>query len=234
MRSTVSRRGVRGAKRLDVNQMRDVFSKSQMVTSLGVVRQFSGEDSHYEINTENGDREILVDVELIPSGTRVQCRLGFGNDGMYRIPRVDTEVAVLIPYDPQSLIKDSLDFGPIIVGVMDNDAPSELTDDDVIIIKAGKVIIESADTKVGSDSATEAMVLGNAYRTAEDTLLTALNTALLAVSAYAIAVAALPAPFPATAGAQATLTTAVAAFTTAKSTFNAAASTYLATKGKVE
>jgi hypothetical protein len=141
------RGGAYGSKRLDVGAMRDLLSSTQLVTALGIVRQFPGEDSHYEISAENGDREILVDVELIPSGTKLQCRLGFGNDGVYRIPRVDQEVAVLVPYDPQSLIRDSLDYGGIIVGVLDNSAPSQLDSDDIVVIKSGtvKVIADSIE-----------------------------------------------------------------------------------------
>lgn len=143
------KRGAYGAKRLDVGAMKELLSTTQLVTSLGVVRQFPGEDSHYEISTENGSREILVDVELIPSGTKVQCRLGFGNDGVYRIPRVDQEVAVLVPYDPQSLIKDSLDFDPIIVGVLDNEAPSQLDSDDIVVIKTGTVKVIADAIELG-------------------------------------------------------------------------------------
>src|SRR5687767_10926034 len=102
-----AKRGKQGAKRADTNILREMLGGQQMTTSLGVVRKFPGESSHFEVNTENGTNEILVDVELIPSGERVQCRLGFGNDGVYRIPRVNSEVAVLVPYSPQSLIKDS-------------------------------------------------------------------------------------------------------------------------------
>lgn len=148
-RSVVSKRGVRGGKRLDTNQLRDLIAKMPMVTALGVVRKFQGESSHFEVNTENGSNEILVDVELIPSGERVQCRLGFGNDGVYKIPRVNCEVAVILPYSPQSLIKDSLDFEPIIVGVLDTDAPSVLDDDDIVVVQASRVRILSGDIELG-------------------------------------------------------------------------------------
>lgn len=133
--------------------MREWLASAQLVTSLGVVRKFPGEESHYEINTENGEREILVDVELIPSGTRVQCRLGFGNDGVYRIPRENQEVAVLVPYDPTTLIKDSLDFGPIIVGVLDNEAPSQLDSDDIVVIKTGTVKVIADAIELGDSPA---------------------------------------------------------------------------------
>jgi len=80
-----------------------------------------------------------MEVELVPSGTRVTCRLGFGNDGVYRIPRVNSEVAVLLPYDPSSMIKDPFDFDPIIVGVLNTEAPAQLTDDTRIILDATEI-----------------------------------------------------------------------------------------------
>jgi hypothetical protein len=63
-------------------------------------------------------------------------------------------VAVLIPYDPSSLIKDSLDFGAIIVGVLDSNAPSQLDGDDIVVLEATRVHILSDDVKIG-DSASD-------------------------------------------------------------------------------
>ncbi len=160
------RRGVRGAKRPDNNQMRAWMASQELTTSLGVVRKFPGETSHFEIDTDNGTNEILVDVELMPSGTRVLCRLGFGNDGVYKIPRVDSEVAVLIPYDSSSIIKDSLDFGAIIVGVLDNSAPSQLDDDDIVVLQATRVHLVSSDIKLGTSPATlDGVVVGSGIDT---------------------------------------------------------------------
>jgi hypothetical protein len=161
MRSTVSKRGVRGGKRVDTAQLKDWLSKGEIVTSLGVVRKFDDQSSHFEVSTENGSREILVDVELVPSGTRVTCRLGFGGQGVYRIPQVNTEVAVLIPFDPQSLIKDSLDFEPIIVGSLDVAAPSQLDNDDIVVISSARVHVYSDNILLGtSPGAQEGVVNG--------------------------------------------------------------------------
>ncbi len=148
----------RAVKRADPGVIREAFSDRTMTSALGVVRKFPGEDSHYEISDENGSREILVDVELMPNRERVLCRLGFGNDGVYRIPRVNQEVAVLIPSSPQSLVKDPLDDHPIIIGVLDTEAPAELEDDDTIIIKSAKVVVISDDTRIGSDGASDKVV----------------------------------------------------------------------------
>lgn len=157
-----SKRGLSGARRVDTRAMREWLANQQMTTALGVVRKFPGESSHFEVNTENGSNEILVDVELVPSGTRVQCRLGFGNDGVYRIPRENSEVAVLLPYDPSSLIKDPMDFEPIIVGVLNANAPSQLTSDDTVVIDAAKVRVLNSDIQLGtSPAAQDGVVVGS-------------------------------------------------------------------------
>ena len=137
-------------KRVDRGAMREAFADRTLTSALGVVRKFPGEESHYEISDENGSREVLVDVELMPSRERVLCRLGFGNDGVYRIPRVNQEVAVLIHNDPQSMVRDGLEDHPIIVGVLDTECPAELTDDEIVVVKATKVHVLSGDIKLGN------------------------------------------------------------------------------------
>jgi hypothetical protein len=144
-----NRRNLKGAKRPDTEMIKKWVGGQELTTSLGVVRKFPGETSHFQVDTENGTNDILVDVELIPSGERVACRLGFGNDGVYRIPRINSEVAVLIPYHPTSLIKDSLDFEPIIVGVLNTNAPSALDGDDIVVVEATRVRILSGDIELG-------------------------------------------------------------------------------------
>lgn len=144
------RKGQKPIRRMDRGVMKAALAARTLTSALGVVRKFPGETSHFEIDDENGTREILVDVELMPSRERVLCRLGFGNDGVYRIPRVDQEVAVLINNDPQSMVADPLDDHPIIVGVLDNEAPDELDDDDIVVVKATRVHIVSGDIKLGT------------------------------------------------------------------------------------
>ena len=171
MRTTVSKRGVRGGKRPDTNQMKEWLAKGQQVTCLGIVRKFPGETSHFEIHQEDERVEVLVDVELSPSQTRIMCRLGFGNDKIFKIPRVDTEVAVLIPYDPQSLIKDPLDYEGIIVGVLDVAIPAELADDDTTLVYASNIKIGD---NTASPLATKADI--DALISTVNTLITAYNS----------------------------------------------------------
>lgn len=158
----MGRRGVKGAKRIDAQAMRAMIGQQQMTTSLGVVRKFPGETSHFEVDTENGTNEIMVDVELIPSGEKVLCRLGFGDEGVFRIPREGAEVAVLIPYNSASLVKDSLDYEGIIVGILNVNAPSQLSDVDTLVIVAPKVKVISADIELGdSPDAQDGVVVGS-------------------------------------------------------------------------
>lgn len=174
----------KATKRMDQAVMREAFADRTMTSALGVVRKFPGESSHFEISDENGSREILVDVELMPNRERVLCRLGFGNDGVYRIPRVDQEVAVLIPSAPQSLVKDPLDDHPIIIGVLDTECPSELADANIVVIKATKVHVLSGDIKLGNTpGAMDGVVVGSGVDTFTGATYFALGNASLKVKA---------------------------------------------------
>lgn len=153
MQTHISKRATRGAKRLDDSTMRAWVAKMQSMTAtLGIVRLFPGESSHFEIDVDpdTGNHTIYVDCEIVPSGEHVLCKLGFGQDQVYKIPRVNQEVAILIPSDPNSMIKDPLDSGPIIVGLLDSDAPAELDGDDVVVITAPRVIMLSNTIQLGS------------------------------------------------------------------------------------
>lgn len=154
MRRT-NRSGKGVGKGLDLTELRKLVKRMvPMATALGVVRKFPGEESHYEIqiDSETGAREVMVDVELMPSSERVFCRLGFGSDQVYKIPRVDQEVAVLIPFSRNSLIQDELDFDPVIVAVLDTEVPEELDSDDVYVITSPRVIVISDSIQLGANA----------------------------------------------------------------------------------
>lgn len=148
----MARRGHQGGARLDKSVLRRMVQENlPMSTSLGVVRKFPGEDSHFEIivDPDTGNREIMVDVELIPRSERVLCRLGFGGDQVYKIPRVDQEVAILIPGSRNSLVQDELEMDPIIVATLDA-APAELDNDDVVVISSPRVIVLADSIQLGA------------------------------------------------------------------------------------
>lgn len=78
---------------------------------------------------------------------------------------------------------------------------------------------------------TEPSIMGQTYRSAEDTMLTALKTCLTAISAYAVAIKGVADPSNT---ATPTLTTAITACKAAIDTFEAGASSYLTTVLKVQ
>jgi hypothetical protein len=148
------RRDKKGSQTFDRALLkRMIMDNIPIATVFGVVRKFPGEDSHFEIQVdENGNREVMVDVEIMPRSERAFCRLGFGHDQIFRIPRVDQEVAVIIPTAKNALTADELDADGIIVAILDTDVPAELDDDDVVVITAPRVIVLSESIQLGENA----------------------------------------------------------------------------------
>lgn len=103
-----------GAKKLDMTSIRAALHDKRQWCAVGVVTKQDGTSQHYELKTENGTLvDILVDVELMPDGVDVTCRLagGAGGKGIWTIPAEGDEVIVLLP-------SGSVAFMPIIVGLL--------------------------------------------------------------------------------------------------------------------
>lgn len=98
--------------------------------------------------------------------------------------------------------------------------PTDAPTTALVIHTSGGILI-----KFGSSGASESAILGSTYRTAEDTLLTALTTFTTAISAHSAPAGPYPDP---------TLVTAATAMNTAIAAFKAAAATYLSQKVKLE
>lgn len=131
-----SKRGRAGAKRLDVGQVKDALRDRRLWSGLGVVRLFPGEIEHFSIET--GDEpDVLVDVELMPNRERLVCRLGIAVGAVWRVPPVDSEVALLIP-------QGDLEADPIIVGVI-SEPPGLLTGSNVVIMAPAGGTVEIYD-----------------------------------------------------------------------------------------
>lgn len=128
-RRTASKRGRRGAKTLDLAQLKAALRDGKFWTGLGVVRVFPGETSHFEI-VLTGEAEPGVDlmVELASNGERLVCRLG-ATGGTWRIPAPGTEVAVLIP-------EGDLESDPIVVAILE-DPPGLLGETNIVIAAPG-------------------------------------------------------------------------------------------------
>ena len=127
-------RAERGSRKLDTSAMREALRDRRFWVGLGIVYAPNGEQ-HWETDDDIG---VLVNVELMPDREPLQCRLGAlgggDNYGVWRVPPVGSEVAVLIPNGA---------FGAndaLLVGVVSHAPPTEL-DADTLVVKAPKVVI---------------------------------------------------------------------------------------------
>lgn len=175
---------------------------------------------------------LFVNVTLLPTGSTYPARVATPYSGPSfgaNVPlELNDEVAIAIPDgDPQ--------HGCVVIGRFNSASdpvPQDALDnpnDIVLVIKPGQAIRMnvSAGGKAyfGSTNATDAAVLGTTYRSAEDTLITALNTFVIAISTFAGTCTTTPASTPA-----ATLATAATALEAAITSFEAAAESYLSQK----
>lgn len=143
-----------GADRLDQANLRKVLQTGQGVwTGIGVVHVPQDAASHYEIVTDAGEQDVLVEILLAPHGEAMTARLGAGG-GVWRIPAVGAEVAVVIPqgsYDCDALIVADFSAGSVPDGL----------DGSTIVIAArpgSKVLVHSGDASDAEPLATKADV----------------------------------------------------------------------------
>lgn len=155
---TPKQRPMRGSRKLDMSGIREALVDRRFWVGLGIVYKPDGESSHYEIDTDVG---VLVNVELMPDREPLLCRLGGlgegGLNGVWMIPPVGTEVAVVVPGG---------DIGgePMIVGVLaSGGVPTEL-DGNTLVVRAPNVTIIATEgaVEVGQKGliATDRMVHG--------------------------------------------------------------------------
>lgn len=100
-------------RRLDLSDIKEALRDQRIWAAFGVVVDNDNDGTHFEIDSDEGD--ILVEVELIPSEEQLTCRLGAiaggSGRGVWAIPPVGTEVAVLVP-------EGAVDGEPIIVATL--------------------------------------------------------------------------------------------------------------------
>ena len=204
MRSAKPMRGNLATKRIDTRALERLVEDGRMWVKLGRVFAPDGRD-HYKIE----DGSVLVEVETIPDGCDLTCRLGTwgsgGGFGAWTIPRVGTIVAVLVP-------DGVLEFSPIVIGVLDcNAAPSGVSNDLTLVVDDRPVAIECPALALGDKDATHPIPLGDTQKTAADALADAVLTFAGTLSTNFLAINPIGA-----ASALATLTAATLAFRTAQ------------------
>ncbi len=236
------RRANRGAKRLDVSDLKAIVKDQRIWSNLGVVIEPEDGEPHFEIVTVDGTIvDVLVEVELVPERIHVTARLagrGGQGRGLWEVPQVGDEVAVIVP-------DGEVEFCPIVVATLSGgEIPSELTEDDIIFANnRGRIIIRTSDdffvdaagdailepdgeVKLGSSSASDKVIRGSTRDTSEQTFLTALAAFATATNVALISIPTFIDP------AKAAYAAAATAFTTAVATFQAAATASLSGKTK--
>ncbi len=142
-------RATRGSSRLDMSSVRAALEDRRYWCGLGIVYKPDGEASHFEVDDDVG---VLVNVELMPNGEPLLCRLGGlgsgGTTGIWRIPPVGTEVAVMIPAG--DIAGDTM-----IVGVLaSGNVPDELDADTVVIKGPSNVLVIGSNVEIRSEGGT--------------------------------------------------------------------------------
>lgn len=104
----------KSAHRLDLTPLKEALKDRRCWTCLAICAAPEGEDSHFEILTDedNNPIDILVDVITQPDELELTCRLGgMSAIGILTVPAIGDEVLVCLP-------GGQIDFMPTIVALM--------------------------------------------------------------------------------------------------------------------
>lgn len=121
------------SKRFDttgmVKTLEDLGFARGLFSAVGVVLDSDGDGSHFELD----DEDLLVEVELQPSGIQLTARVSTvasgPGAGIWRVPPVGAEVLVSIP-------DGDLDFQPVITGWYSTGSLPEGVAEDTLVIAA--------------------------------------------------------------------------------------------------
>ena len=191
------RRRKLGAKRLDMTQIAAAFADGRQWATLAIVTKQDGTSSHFELATE-GDTlvDILVDVETVPDGIDLTCRLagGSGSQGVWQIPAAGDEVIVVLP-------TGRVDFMPMIVGIMSGQSISNPSGQGPA---AGRTVVCNSEVLVhDGDGGAVSLALKSDVQALKDDL----DSHLTEYNAHVHATAGLGTPSPPTVGSVVTPTT---------------------------
>lgn len=133
-----SKRPKFGTRRVDLTPLKEALKDNRVYARLGLV---TAEDapSHFELDGE----DLLVEVTLVPDDVRVTCRMatvgGGPGQGLWFVPPVGSEVAVLVP-------DGELESGPMIVGVLSTGSlPDGVAEGVTVIANSSKVLVHDGN-----------------------------------------------------------------------------------------
>ena len=224
MRISTPKRQRKSSKRIDLTDLCKVLERmllsGRVWVEHGVVRKQEGAAAHWE----RKDDDILVDVLTMPAGQHLTCRLGAAaggtETGLWRVPAEGTEVIVASPMGRR-------DFLPTIVVCKSTaKAPDGVDTDRTILQAPDELDLVSPAVKLGSRTATQAIIKGTAYRADETNMLSLLQGWITAMDAIAASATGPSAPE------KAAVVTASGLLGTALSNFGA--TSYLSTVSKTE
>lgn len=175
------KRAQHATQRMDVSTLKQVLRDERVWAGRGKVIKPEGASSHWSVDTTGGKRRLLVEVELMPSGQDITCKLatvgGGAGKGLWFVPAVGSIVRV-------QLADGALDGYPAIVAVEDcGAADSDITDGRALLV-AADIVLKGA-TKLGGVDATEAVPLGTTQSTALNALADALSVYISAIQSIA-------------------------------------------------
>lgn len=191
-----------GNRALDLTHIRKALEDKRIWCGLGVVVERDG--SHFEQDEDEGD--VYVEVELMPDGIPLTCRLGSSsggaNHGVWKIPPVGTEVAVMFSLngdiESDAMIVSTLSSGGVPGSLDDTTLLVTNTDDTVVESTEGNILLSATqgdvdiacgsgkNVHVGDSLATESAILGDQLTLALTSVQTLLGTAGGALSAAAL------------------------------------------------
>lgn len=146
MRVTKALRGKPGAGSLDLAPIADFFARRQKAqTAMGIVSSSDDNQPHFEVvvNDAGDVIDVTVDVDLMPSGRNITCRL---MPGTGRIPAAGAEVAVIIPGGDATWM-------PICLGPLAYGASDRLGTDRHIIFAPDRIEVIAPVVYISSDGA---------------------------------------------------------------------------------
>ncbi len=131
----------RAVRRLDLTPFREALADGKTWCEVGMVYQPTDAGSHFEIDEDVG---VLVHVQLMPYKTPLMCRLGGlgegGLRGVWKVPPVGSEVAVILP-------GGTVESDTLIVAVLSSGGVPPELDEETLVVRGTKVVIICDDAE---------------------------------------------------------------------------------------